>query len=111
MSTRLLAVKEKLIRIKSLLIEANGNEGYVAGLLIRIDKVHNLLTENESKIWLKTRVGEPMLKELQDAVDDGFKLLEGGKSVLESFETALKKVEEKAAKIDEESRRRSMVVT
>jgi len=52
-----------------------------------------------------------MLKELQAALDDAYKVLEGSGSALESFEAALKEVERKAAKIDEESRRRSMVVT
>ena len=111
MSTRIPAVKEKLAQIKSMLALVKGNEGYAAGLQIRLSKVTNVVTENESKIWLRTRVGEPMLKELQVAIDDAYKVLEGGGSALESFEVALKEVERKAAKIDEESRRRSMVVT
>jgi hypothetical protein len=111
MSTRLPAIKEKLARIKSLLAAVKGNEGYAAGLQIRLAKVTNIVMENESKIWLRTRVGEPKLNEFQVAVDEAFKVLEGGDSALESFEVALKEVERKAAKIDEESRRRSMVVT
>jgi hypothetical protein len=111
MSARIPAVKEKLAGIKTMLAAVKGNEGYAAGLQIRLGKVTNVLTENESKIWLRTRVGEPMLKELQAAVDDAYKVLEGSGSALESFEAALKEVERKAAKIDEESRRRSMVVT
>jgi hypothetical protein len=50
-----------------------------------------------------------MLRELQDAVDNAHKLLEG--ECAQEFEAALRMVEVKAAKIDEESRRRSMVVT
>ena len=111
MSTRLPAIKEKLARIKSLLAAVKGNEGYAAGLQIRLAIVTNIVLENESKIWLRTRVGEPMLNEVQIAVNEAFKVLEGGDSALESFEVALKEVERKAAKIDEESRRRSMVVT
>ncbi len=111
MSTRLPAVKEKLIRIKSMLVAVKGNERHAADLQIRLDKITNILTENESKIWLRTRVGEPMLKELQDAVDNAFKALEGGDSAYESYEVALREIEKKVAKIDEESRRRSMVVT
>jgi len=111
MSARIPTVKEKLAGIKTMLAAVKGNEGYAAGLQIRLGKVTNVVTENESKIWLRTRVGEPMLKELQAAVDDAYNVLEGSGSALESFEAALKEVERKAAKIDEESRRRSMVVT
>jgi len=111
LSTRLPAVKEKLAKIKSLLAEIKGNEGYTTGLQIRLAKVTNIVTENESTIWLKTRIGEPMLKELQDALDDAIKSVEGEGSALKSFEEKLKEVERKAARIDEESRRRSMVVT
>lgn len=111
MSARIPAVKEKLAGIKSLLAAAKGNEGYAAGLQIRLGKVMNIIMENESKIWLRTRVGEPMLKELQAAIDDAYNVLEVSGSALESFEAALKEVERKATKIDEESRRRSMVVT
>ena len=111
MSARIPAVKEKLAGIKSMLAAVKGEEGYAAGLQIRLGKVTNIVTENESKIWLRTRVGEPMLKELQAAIDDAYKALEGSGSALERFEAALKEVERKAAKIDEESRHRSMVVT
>jgi len=111
MSTKILVVKEKLTRIKSMLAAVKGNQGHLAGLQIRLDKVTNVLSENESKIWLRSRIGEPLLKELQDAADDALKVLEGGGSAFESFEAALKEIEIKAAKIDEESRRRSMVVT
>ena len=111
MSSRIPAIKENLARIKSILTAIIGNEGYVAGLQIRLAKVTNVVVENESKIWLRTRVGEPMLMELQVAVDYANNVLEGGDSALKSFGAALDEVEEKAAKIDEESRRRSMVVT
>jgi hypothetical protein len=111
MSSRIPVIKEKLARIKSILTAIMDNEGYVAGLQIRLAKVTNVVVENESKIWLRTRVGEPMLMELQVAVDYAYSVLEGGDSALQSFEAAMDEVEEKAAKIDEESRRRNMVVT
>lgn len=111
MNTKLSTVREKLILIKSVLAADKDDEGYAAGLQIRLDKVINVLTENESKIWLRTRVGEPMLTELQDTVDDAYKVLKGGESASERFKAAFNEVERKASKIDEESRRRSMVVT
>jgi hypothetical protein len=110
MSTRLPVVKEKLSGIKTMLTAMKDNEGYIASMQIRLAKVTNVVFENESKIWLRTRVGEPMLMELQVAVEEAYMLLEGGDSS-KSFETALGEVERKAARIDEESRRRSMVVT
>jgi hypothetical protein len=111
MSTRLPVVKEKLSGIKTMLAAMKDNEGHIAGMQIRLAKITNVILENESKIWLRTKVGEPMLMELQAAVEEAYKVLEGGDSALKSFETALGGVERKAARIDEESRRRSMVVT
>jgi hypothetical protein len=49
--------------------------------------------------------------ELQAAVEKAYKVLKGGDPTLKAFEAALVEVERKAAKIDEESQRRSMVVT
>jgi hypothetical protein len=111
MSTRILSLKEKLTSINSILIKTKFNEGKTASLQIRLSKITNVLLENESKIWLRTRVGEPMLKEFQEAVDTVFKVLEEGDSSPESFEAALREVERNATKIDEESQRRNMVVT
>jgi hypothetical protein len=109
MSIRLPFIKEKLAGIKSTLAATKNGEAYPAGLQTRLGRVSNIVIENESKIWLRTKVGEPMLRELQDAVDNAHKLLEG--ECAQEFEAALRMVEVKAAKIDEESRRRSMVVT
>ena len=111
MRTRLPVVKEKLSGIKTMLAGMKDNEGYIAGMQIRIAKVTNVILENESKIWLRTRVGEPMLMELQTAVEEAYKVLEGGDSALRGFEAVLVEVERKAARIDEESQRRGMVVT
>jgi hypothetical protein len=111
MSTRLPIVKEKLSRIKTMLAALKDDEGHIAGMQIRLAKVTNVILENESKIWLKTRVGEPMLMELQAAVEEAYKLLEARDPSLKGFEAALVEVERKSAKIDEESQRRSMVVT
>jgi hypothetical protein len=52
-----------------------------------------------------------MLMELQTAVEEAYKVLEGGDSALRGFEAVLVEVERKAARIDEESQRRGMVVT
>jgi hypothetical protein len=111
MSTRILALKEKLANVNSMLDKSNINEEKTVGLRLRLSKVVNIISENESKIWLRTRVGEPMLKTIQESVDNAFRVLENGNSATELFEVALREVERNAANIDEESRRRSMVVT
>ena len=111
MSTRLPVVKEKLSGIKTMLAAMKENGENVAGMQIRLAKVTNVILENESKIWLRTRVGEPMLMELQAAVEEAYKVLEGGDSPLSGFEAVLTEVERKTARIDEESQRRGMVVT
>jgi hypothetical protein len=105
MSSRLLAVKERLTGIKSMLAAVKGREGYAAGLQLRLGRVTNIVIENESKVWMRRRVGEQILKDLQEALDAASKVLEGGESALERFEVALRDVERKVAKIEDESRR------
>jgi len=105
MNSRLPAVKERLTGIKSMLAAIKGREGYAAGLQLRLGRVTNIVLENESKVWMRRRVGEQILKDLQDALDTASKLLEGGEPALERFEAALRDVERRAAKIEDESRR------
>ena len=98
-------IKEKLANIRSKL-----NLDSASGYRFRLDKISNIVVENESKIWLRTRISEPMLKELQDSIDQAYKSLED-EGVSSRFEASLREVEAKASRIDEESRRRDMVVT
>jgi hypothetical protein len=107
MSSRLPAVKERLTGIKSMLAAVKGREGYAAGLQFRLGRVTNIITENESKVWLRRRAAEQLLKDLQDSLDAAFKVLEGGESALERFEAALREVERRATKIEDESRRQA----
>lgn len=69
----------------------------------------NIVVESEGKIWLRTKVGKPMLMELGEVVEKVYGAL--GSEITGEFEAALGEVEEKAGRIDEESRRRGMVVT
>jgi hypothetical protein len=105
LSSRLPAVKERLTGIKSMLAAIKGREGYAAGLQLRLGGVTNIVLENESKVWMRKRIGKQLLKDLQDALDTAFKVLEGGEPALEKFEKALRDVERRAAKIEDESRR------
>ena len=104
MSSRLPAVKERLAGIKSMLAAIKGREGYAAGLQLRLGRVTNIVLENESKVWMRRKVGEQILKDLQDTLDAASKMLEGGEPALEKFETTLRDVERRAAKIEDESR-------
>ena len=111
MSARMIMIKEKLTGIRNKLSEINDREHTTSSLLLRLGKVINILVVNEQKIWLRTKVGDPMLRELQESVEAASAILESGNYNLNGFEASFKDIESRAAKIDEESRRRSMVVT
>ena len=92
MSSRLPAVKDRLTEIKSMLAAIKGREGYAAGLQLRLGRVTNIVLENESKVWMRRRVGEQILKDLQDAfrlhpssIWDGGILVDAEKSLLVDF--------------------------
>jgi hypothetical protein len=104
MSARIPVIKERLSCVRAKL-DADSSAGY----RLRLDKVSNIVVENESKIWLRTKIGEPLLKELQDSLERAGEVLCEDAST--SFEVLLRDIEVKASKIDEESRRRDMVVT
>ncbi len=109
MSSRLLALKEKLTELRKM-FSGDGGVAHEREYGLRLDKVSNILVENEGKIWLRTRVGEPMLVELEKSVDEALRTsLQGGDE--SSVEAAIKDVEARAFQIDAESRRRDMVVT
>ncbi len=104
MIAELQAIKEELSSIRSRLAS-----GAAIDSLHRVDRVMNIVVESEGKIWLRTKVGKPMLVDLQAAVDKAYRAM--GDGVDEGFEAALREVEEKAGRIDAESQRRGMVVT
>jgi hypothetical protein len=111
MSVRMTAIKDRLNEIREKLSEINKKENKASSLLLRLGKVINILVENEQKIWLRTKVGDPILKDLQESVEASGTFLELENYCLNRFEASFQDVEFRAAKIDEESRRRSMVVT
>jgi len=104
MFAELQAIKERLSSIRSRL--AGGAD---IDTLHRVDRVMNIVVESEGKIWLRTKVGKPMLADLQTAVDKAYRAM--GNDIKEGFEAALREVEEMAGRIDAESQRRGMVVT
>lgn len=92
-------------------------KGGLGGFQLRLQMAYNSLVQNERRIWLRTRDGREILERFNRAA---LRLLEASYSIIENlrdesivreFENALLEVEECARRLDEESRRRSMVVT
>lgn len=79
-------------------------------LVTRLQLARNALAQNEKKIWIRTKLGKEMLTDFGDASQELLGAMESG-SGLEEIEAALEAVERQAKRINEESRRRSMVVT
>jgi hypothetical protein len=70
--------------------------------LTRLENIDKLITRNQGKIWLRTRSGKPMAEKLVDA---SVKVLENLESIdLDELEKVIKE-------IDDESEKRSMIVT
>jgi hypothetical protein len=80
-------------------------------LLTRIQKIANTATENERKIWLRTKIGTPMVQRFQDATDKLLSVFDVETPKLDDITAAMNDVEVNANRIGEESRRRNMVVT
>ena len=76
----------------------------------------NALIQNEKAIWLRTKKGRDILGEFHEAslkLRDAVEQLEGETSatLLDGVKVALVDVEAVAKKLNDETRRRSMVVT
>jgi len=112
MSTPLTPIKETIEAVISKINEMEGiQETEKRSLLMRLQKTANTVTENEKKIWLRTKVGKPMVQSFQDSTDILLRVFDVEPPKLEDITTAMNDVEANANKIGEESRRRSMVVT
>jgi hypothetical protein len=79
-------------------------------LVSKLESVRSLLIRNEKKIWLRTKKGRGMLADVGEAAERLRKSLtsSGG---LDTVDAAISDVETLARFIEEESRKRSMVVT
>ena len=76
----------------------------------RIEQLKNiskLIVQNQGKIWLRTRSGKPMAEKMETTAADVLKKLEEGVDIAE----AVNELMSVAKEIDDESQRRSMVVT
>ena len=103
MSQQMIQAKETVEKIIAH-VEA-GNHPSKESLLEKLKTIDKLITQNQSKIWLRTRSGKPMAEKMETVAVNALKQVESGslENIDELFEVA--------KEIDEESQRRSMVVT
>ena len=93
-------------------------EGEVREIQTRIQMAQNALIQNERKIWLRTKEGKEMMGEFGVASTKLLGTVERlqrqaipDASLLKNLKAALGEVELHARRVNEETRRRSMVVT
>jgi len=79
-------------------------------LLTRAQSAYSIVAQNEKKIWLRTSIGKIMVGELNSSSNRLLKATEQFKDATE-LEAAITDVEIQTRRIEEETRRRSMVVT
>ena len=76
----------------------------------RVKRASKIVAQNLNKIWLRTKGGNPMAESMLDVAMEALTKLQNGGGQ-EEVKAAVDAVEAKAKEIEEESRRRSMVVT
>jgi len=77
--------------------------------LSKLESVRSVLIRNEKKIWLRTKKGRGMLAEVSEAADRLKEAFASGD--IDVVKGALVEVEALVKAIEDESRKRSMVVT
>ena len=105
MSQPLNETKEIIAKITQLIEE--GSNPDKDALLDQLKNIDKLVTQNTNKIWLRTRSGKPMAEELKQTAETALKQLEDRPAL----KLVITELEELAKEIDEESQRRSMIVT
>jgi len=76
----------------------------------RVKQASKIVAQNLNKIWLRTKGGNPVAESMLDVAMEALTKLQNGGGQ-EEVKAAVDAVEAKAKEIEEESRRRSMVVT
>ncbi len=92
------------------LLKTRGVEADSPGLVSRLESIRSVLIRNEKKIWLRTKKGRGMIAEVSEAAERLRGAL-ASSGELDAVDAALGDVEILARAIEEESRKRSMVVT
>ena len=83
------------------------NKNSDTSLLEQLKTIDKLITQNEAKIWLRTRSGKPMAEKMETTASMVLQKQEEGADLAEPINMLMSVAKE----IDEESQRRSMVVT
>ena len=99
-------MSQQMIQAKET-VEKIINKVDAPGLLEQLKTIEKIITQNQTKIWLRTRSGKPIAEKMETTAADVLKLLEKGNDI----SGMLNELESVAKEIDEESQRRSMVVT
>ena len=92
------------------LVKNQGAEIEYKGPLSKLESARSVLIRNEKKIWLRTKKGRVMLAEVSEAAERLREALAASDELV-IVDAALSDVETLARAIEEESRKRSMVVT
>ena len=79
-------------------------------LMARAQSAYSIVAQNEKKIWLRTSVGKAMVSDLNSSSDRLLRAV-GRFGDAAELEVAMADVEAQTLRIEEETRRRSMVVT
>ena len=76
-------------------------------LLEQLKNIIKLIDQNKGKIWLRTRSGKPMAAKMESTASEVLQKVQEGADISEAIDELMSIAKE----IDEESQRRSMVVT
>jgi hypothetical protein len=92
------------------LLNKRSDEADSQGSVATLESVRRVLIRNEKKIWLRAKKGRVMLADVSEAAVRLRRVL-ASSSELDTVDTAVGEVKALAMAIEEESRKRSMVVT
>lgn len=79
-------------------------------LILQLETIQRLVAQNQTKIWLRTRSGKPMAEALITVANNSLKKIKR-EGTPEEISIWINQIESKIKEIDEESQRRSMIVT
>jgi len=72
-----------------------------------LQNIGKLIDQNKDKIWLRTRSGKPIAAKMETTATEVIEMFKDGSDIREKIDELMSVAKE----IDEESQRRSMVVT
>lgn len=112
------SIIEEVLEMMRAVSKSRVPEDKMRDLMTRIQLAKNSLIQNEKKIWIRTKVGKEILSDFNAASEKLLGVVEKLQRVHEiepdllvEVDVALGDVESHAKRLNEETRRRSMVVT